>query len=457
MAPHHLSQSRTNSDILRCESPLPIHTKSTTKSTIATKKRLQRIRTIAQDLIAQDLTKGVSLNKLANSQKIGLDLIRVISTFAVVLLHSGDDALVPITNNADILRSYFVFPVPVFLALSFYLASKSILVRGHLNLSKKLTRLLIPYGFFSGIYLFYDAIEITDLRLIPYLQRVFAPLVADPIGIVFLGEAYVHLYFFPLLIVGTVAIHYLSGWLKQRSAVEILGLTIVSAIAYHWLTMSGNAFIIEGPSTAFQSLLPSATTNPFLRLLATYGALLIRCLPYIFLAFFIASKTGNIGQRGNLNTHALAHSLANAQAAQTQAKSAWSKRQKLIISWTCLGMTIFILTFQNALSPVLRDIILAFLLLIFGLGISHKIKHKTFLARTIITISQGSFGIYLIHHIYLGLFKKIEAFLPFYNEEVITAGRIFTFAVFGFVISFITIKSLSRYIHQKRPRQCLGL
>ncbi len=283
-----MSPSNTNGDIQRCESLLlqsPLLQSSlliNTKSTVAKGTRLQRIRTIAQGF-----TKGVSLNKLAKSQKIGLDLIRVISTFAVVLLHSGDDALVPITNNADILRSYFVFPVPVFLALSFYLASKSILVRGHLNLSKKLTRLLIPYAFFSGIYLFYDAIEITDLGVLPYLQRVFEPLVADPIGIVFLGEAYVHLYFFPLLIVGTVAMHYLSGWLKQRSAVQIMGLTVASAIAHHWLMISGNAFIIEGPSTAFQSLLPSATNNPFLRLLAAYGALLIRCLPYIFLAFFI--------------------------------------------------------------------------------------------------------------------------------------------------------------------------
>ncbi|MEL6352926.1 MAG: hypothetical protein AAFR58_14305, partial [Cyanobacteria bacterium J06627_28] len=81
---------------------------------------------------------------MAKSKKIGLDLIRVIAAFAVVVLHSGDDALVPITRNAEILRSYFVFPVPVFLALSFYLSSKSILEKEQFNLAKKLTKLLIP-------------------------------------------------------------------------------------------------------------------------------------------------------------------------------------------------------------------------------------------------------------------------------------------------------------------------
>ncbi|MEO0807259.1 MAG: acyltransferase [Cyanobacteria bacterium J06643_4] len=392
---------------------------------------------------------------MAKSKKIGLDLIRVIAAFAVVVLHSGDDALVPITRNAEILRSYFVFPVPVFLALSFYLSSKSILEKEQFNLAKKLTKLLIPYFFFSAVYLFYDAIEITDLSLLPYLQRVFSPPMQDPIGILLLGGAYVHLYFFPLLIVGTIALHYMGGWLKQQNTIQILGLAGASAFAHHWLRLSGNAFTIQGPNTAFKSLLPAIVDNPLLRILLTSGALLIQCLPYMLIAFFIASKTSKLEQDVERPRDDLSSSRM-----QSGVKTIWSNRQKLIIGLMCLVLTILLLAFQSTLFPdnrVLRDITLAFLLLIFGLGISHKIDGETFFAKAVVAISQVSFGIYLLHHIYIGLFKKIEVFLPFYNPETITATRIFIFAVSSFVISYITMTLLSQFIRHKRARQCLGL
>jgi peptidoglycan/LPS O-acetylase OafA/YrhL len=54
-------------------------------------------------------------------QLLGVDLVRGISAYAVVFVHSGDETLgLPISQDAVTLRLYCYFAVPFFLATAFY-------------------------------------------------------------------------------------------------------------------------------------------------------------------------------------------------------------------------------------------------------------------------------------------------------------------------------------------------
>ena len=94
-------------------------------------------------------------NELTKNHFFWIDFAKAISIFGVVYIHSG------INDNPLFINttSYFRFCVPIFIIISFFLAEHS-----HLNsrkqnskfyfLKKRLSRLMIPYVFWSLLYAF---------------------------------------------------------------------------------------------------------------------------------------------------------------------------------------------------------------------------------------------------------------------------------------------------------------
>ncbi|MCW6037245.1 acyltransferase [Spirulina subsalsa FACHB-351] len=219
----------------------------------------------------------------------GIDLFRGMAIFGVVILHSDEG----ITVNLPLwtqMRIFASFAVPFFLALSFYLSCRKIYgSQGDYPLKARLTRLVIPYLFWTGLYLLY--------KLIKYaLKGDFGQIVElgqDPIGLMVLGGAAFHLYFLPLLLMGTLAMKPLSPLTRHSRPVwlGLLGLG-VSLLLYHLLEVSGNNFVTQG-GVAFQGVQRALGvdwhTSPLLRMLGVWVAWLLRCFPYIFMAMILAS------------------------------------------------------------------------------------------------------------------------------------------------------------------------
>ncbi|MEN8447295.1 MAG: acyltransferase family protein, partial [Cyanobacteria bacterium J06555_13] len=101
------------------------------------------------------------------------------------------------------------FAVPFFLATSFYLAVDKLIAqpRSNFPIKKRILRLLIPYCSWTALYVFYKIARYTLLNKGSTLQN----FLSDPISIIFMGGAGLHLYFLPLLMVGTLVIKPLSG------------------------------------------------------------------------------------------------------------------------------------------------------------------------------------------------------------------------------------------------------
>lgn len=311
----------------------------------------------------------------------GLDLVRLIATVAVVLLHSGGGKTVPLTDGAIALRSYATFPVPVFLALSLYLSATRILQKGSLNLAAKLPRLLQPYAFFSAFYLLFYAIQGTGLRPAPYLKRLGELISSDLTGLIFFGQAATPLYFLPLLATGTVAMQLLGQWLlpasalHKKRAVSLFVAGLVSIVIYQLFVLSGNAFVLAGRNTAFQALVPTLLDRPLLRILLVYTAWLLWCVPYVFAAFFWALVPMPVIRQ-------------------------WG--------WLMAIATLIAFAVQPQLAGLdaVRDMLVAFPAIGSGLWLSSRIDSVSIPSQPLQWLSKFSFGIYLLHPAILYLDRK---------------------------------------------------
>lgn len=361
----------------------------------------------------------------------------------------------PFSQAAIALRGYATFPVPVFLALSLYLSAKTIARKGSLRLGRKLSRLLVPYGFFTVFYLLFYAIQGSGLSPMAYLKRLGELIGNDPAGVIFLGQAATPLYFLPLLAIGTVGMQWINRLLTrllkdqrikdQKSHREWMGkwmaiATLLSAIAYQLLTVSGNAFVLGNRNLAFQTWASdSLLEQPLVRVGLVYIAWLCWCLPYIFGAFYLASRplpTGSLStERSNSDPIAQRHQLGST----------------LLIAGTVLAIAL-----QPTLAPIdtLRDVLLALLMVACGIQLSHSVnRHQN----RIIAISRYAFGIYLIHPVLLFVAGKLLPNILFQNRTEITAIQVLTFLIFGFVSSLTVTAALDKIISKPILRKCLGL
>lgn len=158
------------------------------------------------------------------SQRLaGIEWMRGLSAFGVICIHSGLTTHNHTTPEAGRLRDCFTFAVPFFLVASFFFAIRTEL-RGPVPwrewLRRHAVRLLLPFLFWSAVYL---ALHTAKLILRHQTGEIGA-LFADPMLLLFGGGTSLALYFIPLLFIGLALIHALAGaWKRLPSWALLLG------------------------------------------------------------------------------------------------------------------------------------------------------------------------------------------------------------------------------------------
>jgi surface polysaccharide O-acyltransferase-like enzyme len=220
---------------------------------------------------------------------IGIDLFRGLAVLAVAILHVVDGDSIALVAGWRQITNFALFTVPFFLALSFYLAIEKLYLSPQpYSLRARLTRLLVPYLCWSTVYLLYKMIKYGAVGEVSKVVNVFA----DPLALICFGGTAFHLYFLPLLAVGTVLIKLLDlARFTSRSWQGLALFGLVSLLGYEILLSSGNEYQLA-IGCAFQPLLakvlPLGNTNPILRLLLAIVAWGLRCLPYICVGAILA-------------------------------------------------------------------------------------------------------------------------------------------------------------------------
>ena len=327
---------------------------------------------------------------------IGIDLFRGLAVFAVVILHTDEGIKVIPTGWSQIV-DFSLFAVPFFLALSFYLAiDKLSASQQPFRLWFRLTRLLIPYSFWSAIYIFYKTVKYSIAREPDKLIELFH----DPLSLICFGGAAFHLYFLSLLASGTVLVKFSEWAIAHKISLARLTLLFpIGLLSYEALLSSGNEFQI-GANQAFQPLLatafPLGNSNPLLRLILVIIAFMIRCAPYIILSTIL--------------THPAVRKI----------------QLKLVNQYPILWTFIFLVVniFGSQLLPQsLYEIVRGYLALLAAISVSNILKYNP----SIESLGTCSFGIYFIHLAIVEVFQSIaKRVYPDYIYRIDTALLLIT-------------------------------
>ena len=312
----------------------------------------------------------------------GVDLFRGFAAYAVVLIHAPG-----VHGNFDQPKflveivDFSHFAVPFFLATSFYLTiSKIYATETPYPLQSKVTRLLIPYGFWSVVYIIYTGLK----YLVKGELDNFNSLFKDPISVILFGGAALPLYFLPLLFSGMLLVKLTEFFIRKQTNLKVLiSLCVLSFSAYESILWSGNSFDIVR-HFAFQTLLnsifPEGSDNPLLRIVLCVIALFIRCLPYILIAML-------------MNNQPLKGNLINLMKPKT--------------SYTLVLFGVFFIlnSFGGSFLPEsIYEVTRGYSALLFAISISNYIKEN----HVITNLGISSFGIYLIHYLILVILLPIE-------------------------------------------------
>lgn len=353
------------------------------------------------------------------SRAAGIDLFRGLAIYAVVILHSdeGISVLPPVWKE---ILQFAGFAVPFFLATSFYLAINKLYISGgQYPLKTRLIRLLIPYGFWSCIYLLYKGTKYLMDRDLDKLNKLFH----DPLSIFFFGGAAFHLYFLPLLISGTLLIKFSEYLIKKQLHLKtLLFLCILTFTVYELLLVSGNSFQL-GSDIAFQPLLdstfPHGNKNPLVRLVLGELAWMLRCLPYIFVAMILSHP---------------------------RVRERFLKPNPNYISIFLLIFFVFNLWGGAFLPEALYEVARGYLAFLLAISISTALKENPMITN----LGLCSFGIYLMHLIVVEAFQIIGNRVAPETLNQPSTPILLAISILSFMISwmatsfFIKNKSISK-------------
>jgi len=355
------------------------------------------------------------MNDNLRTRLLGIDLCRGVAAYAVVLVHSGDEAWgVPISEAAIQFRLMFYFAVPFFLATAFYFLTRKPTIDLSLKFWRsRVQRIVVPYVIWSVIYLIVRSL----FFIIAHKSERLSELFQDPIALIFFGGASFQLYFLPLLLAGTSLLLVVKHLIDRKTSLLGLAVLILISIAINgMIDATGNSFQL-GEGIAFSSLLqlvPKGATYAIFRVILVELAWVIRCLPYAF---------------GALILHHLLNRL--------------EVFQRCSRSLAILFMGLFFITATIGklwLPHSLQEVLVAYFLLAAGILGSNSLKNHKFVA----SLGACSFGIYLIHPIPMSLVKGlIGKVFPALSQQVSIASML-TFSVSSFLLSWLIVSLLSK-------------
>ncbi|PSB59026.1 acyltransferase family protein [Chamaesiphon polymorphus] len=341
------------------------------------------------------------------SRQWGLDLARVIATYGIVLIHSGDYA--PYSDLAQKAQEFFRFSLPFFLAASFYLlVNPEKKVTLSKAISTRFSRLLLPYVVWTLVYLSARIIK----ESMASKSLAFGNLFQDPVAVIFYGSAAVHLYFLPLLFTGNlfaIAIDRFKTNLKTSILLFLASLAIYN-LALQYSVNFSMAFVRL--HVVFYSLQIS-NLQPLLKFLVMQGWFIIICLPYIFFARSIHAWMARYPQRSPI-----------------------SNRNYVLL----LLAFVMVITVGRSIFPfVLNEPIYGCLLLVLAINFPSTWVSE-FWQKLLLDLSQASFGIYLLHHLIVNFsetltFKKF----PEFGAQITIVSQL-VFSISGFLISWAIVR-----------------
>ncbi|CAN1209211.1 Acyltransferase 3 domain-containing protein [Tumidithrix helvetica PCC 7403] len=348
---------------------------------------------------------------------LGIEFCRGLSTYAVIIVHSGDETWgLPIDPSAIAFRLNFYFAVPFFLAVAFYfMTAKPEIAYSWKFWRSRVERILIPYAIWSIIFFVLRVIIFTLTNKTDRLQQ----FLQDPLSIVFLGGASYHLYFLALLFAGTSLVLLMPFMERLKIGKRVLlFLSVVSIALYHLLEISGNSFQL-GTNVAFQNFLSywqiNAEQHPLLRLMFVEIAWTIRCLPY----FFVALTLNRLLQKTIfLHTRFVTVALAI-----------------LFLCTDILG--------SSFLPRALQEIILADTLLLFSISLSSYLSDNS-VGSFSANVGACSFGIYLIHPYTMNIVKSLVGKVIPELTASISISSMLALSIPCFLLSWVVVFYLTK-------------
>ncbi|OUL29861.1 hypothetical protein BV372_22450 [Nostoc sp. T09] len=350
---------------------------------------------------------------------VGVDLLKIISAYAVVYIHSQGGNYGDTSYWAAKIGVFFnIFAVPFFLAISFYLLVKKIYSStSPYSFIARLKFLVLPYIIWTLIYL--------TFRISKYLIQGETPkiisLFSDPVAIFLLGGAAVQLYFIPLLISGIISFEIIRNFLSNKIFYNLnilLLLTITSILTYEIILDSGNSFNL-GTNVAFSNLINSTfssnlNNNPLIRLILVELSWFLRCLPNIFIAMILNHPGFN--------------------------KNIIKLDNKYIFIFFSIAFSLHLSSAFRYLifPPFINETVITYFYLLFSILLSNKISEKYWITN----LGLCSFGIYLIHHL---LIEFIRPIIYKIYPGAITLITVSSCATISFFLSWLFVSHLRKY------------
>jgi len=364
---------------------------------------LPKMETITQNLLfpIPDYIYRMFKKRLA-----GVDLFRGIAAYMVILLHSRNEAIVAPGFWTTQVLIFASFAVPFFFAASFYFTVERLSRTGEpIALKDKVYRLIIPYGFWSLVYVLarsFIYFKSGDTSGLTSLAQSY-------LSIIFTGSAAVHLYFLPILLVGLCLAKLLEALVIQRKSIKLLSILLfISLLLYSGLIHSGNGYKVG--RFAFASLLENMPSvfqnNPLVQFPLTFFAWGIQCFPYVMMAMVL--------------THSKVHSTI---------VTPHYKRARLL---GIIGLFL-ILPFIQTMPPGLDELSMGYIALILAIQLSYHLPENVVL----FNLGLCSFGIYLSHHLFVEILEiGLAKINPIFLEKGSLAA-VLTIATMSFLLGWM--------------------
>jgi peptidoglycan/LPS O-acetylase OafA/YrhL len=327
---------------------------------------------------------------------MGLDLFRGIAAFAVVIMHS-DEGVAELPVGWESILNFVPFAVPFFLAASFYLTMGKLSSGKSVDWRSRLSRLLIPYSFWSLVYVGLDLARFTA----KYQPDKIWNLLQNTPGIIFLGQAAFHLYFIPLLVTGMLIVVAAEPLFRKPIKIPtLLGFLTFSLLFYQAYQEFSLGTLERAAIEPAVGPLGFGIVLLLLKIMG-YG---IRSLPYVATALLL--------------NHPLLHRrLAGLNIRATAV---------LLVMFLIINILPF-----SFIPSTIHEMLRAYSTLLLALALSNCLKPQSVVA----SIGNCSFGIYLMHLLIVQIFTSVAGHFNFFTR--VSLVSLLTVAIVGFGLSWL--------------------